>query len=483
MNLTPTLTVEELRFLLAQGEGQFIEFKEAPDKSLAREIVAFANGTGGRILLGVTDAGGIKGIRDTNKLRSQIIDIGRNCDPGLTVHVEPCDSIVVVTIPESGRKPHACSGGFFLRVGANSQKLTRDEIIRFAVAQGIKSFDEEISDTFVYPDDFDDKKFDQYLKAARLEQTLSTEDMLINLDVAERDGDRLRLNHAGILFFARTPSRFLPSSPVVCAEFANNDKVQILDKKVYDDGILENIRQAIAYITKRIKVKFVIESAHREEIPQFPEKAYREGVVNAIMHRDYIDRSSDVFVECYLNQLILINPGGLVRWMNRDDFGKVSKARNPVIASLLARTDFVEKMGTGIQRINAAMSATDLPAPDYRFDEYTFFLTLSEFPIDRAERKAGQRAQVTAQVAAQVTAQVTAQVGAFCVEPRSARDIMSELGLRHWKTFQSNYLKPLINADFIEMTIPEKPKSRLQKYRLTQKGRALLDRVDSEGGS
>jgi ATP-dependent DNA helicase RecG len=70
---------------LELGEGQFIEFKEAPDKSLQKEIVAFANASGGMIYLGITDYGKIKGIEITNKLKSQIQDTARNCDPPVAV--------------------------------------------------------------------------------------------------------------------------------------------------------------------------------------------------------------------------------------------------------------------------------------------------------------------------------------------------------------------------------------------------------------
>ena len=88
-----------------------------------------------------------------------------------------------------------------------------------------------------------------------------------------------------------------------------------------------------------------------------------------------------------------------------------------------------------------------------------------------------QQAQVEAQeapVIAQVSAQVAAQVIAFCHEPRTAKEIMAELGLRHWKTFQANYLMPLLDAGIIERTIPDKPNSRLQKYRLARKGEGYL---------
>ena len=101
------------------------------------------------------------------------------------------------------------------------------------------------------------------------------------------------------------------------------------------------------------------------------------------------------------------------------------------------------------------------------------------FPMDaRALEIAGEAASVAGaeseQVTPEVTAQVTAQVGAFCQEPHSAREIMEHLGLRHWKTFQQNYLNPLLDAGFIERTLPDKPQSRLQKYRLTEVGRQWL---------
>jgi ATP-dependent DNA helicase RecG len=93
------------------------------------------------------------------------------------------------------------------------------------------------------------------------------------------------------------------------------------------------------------------------------------------------------------------------------------------------------------------------------------------------EREAlAAREQITAQVTVEVTAQVTAQVGEFCKEPRSSKEIMELLELKHWKTFQTNYLNPLLDAEVIQRTIPDKPQSKMQKYRLTEKGWLLLKR-------
>ena len=111
----------ELRILLGEGEGTMLEYKEALSASFARELVALANTAGGKILLGVRDDGTVKGTADTNKLRGRIQDIARNCDPPVTVLVEPVGKVMVVTVRESNAKPVQCSDGFFWRQGAVTQ--------------------------------------------------------------------------------------------------------------------------------------------------------------------------------------------------------------------------------------------------------------------------------------------------------------------------------------------------------------------------
>jgi len=91
----------ELSILLGEGEGTMLEYKEALSSSFARELVALANTAGGKMLLGVRDDGTVKGIADSNALRARIQDIARNCDPPVTVLVEPVGEVMVVTVRES----------------------------------------------------------------------------------------------------------------------------------------------------------------------------------------------------------------------------------------------------------------------------------------------------------------------------------------------------------------------------------------------
>lgn len=100
-------------------------------------MCAFANANGGRILIGISDDNRIKGIKITNALKSSIQDTARNIDPGLEVALESCDDILIIHVPEGEEKPYSANGKFYLRIGANTQQLKRDEIRKFFQQEGL----------------------------------------------------------------------------------------------------------------------------------------------------------------------------------------------------------------------------------------------------------------------------------------------------------------------------------------------------------
>ena len=174
---------KELEFILQEGEGLKIEFKESFDKSIAREIVAFANSDGGSIFLGVSDNGVIKEIKITNKLKSQIQDITRNCDPSIKITLEEFKNILIINVHEGKDKPYKCSSGFYLRQGANSQKLSRDEILKLVTRLGKIKWDEQFNEKFKFPHDFNKNKFSDFLKRINVSKVIPIKEMLINLSL------------------------------------------------------------------------------------------------------------------------------------------------------------------------------------------------------------------------------------------------------------------------------------------------------------
>lgn len=130
------MRLRQFEEILKSGEGTLIEFKKTVSAGLGKEICAFANTAGGRLFVGIDDSNKVSGCKFNNKIKSQVQDIANNCNPRIAVSVESIrykdKEIVVVTVPESSDKPVQCSEGFFLREGANSQKMTRDEIFYWA---------------------------------------------------------------------------------------------------------------------------------------------------------------------------------------------------------------------------------------------------------------------------------------------------------------------------------------------------------------
>ena len=148
---------QEIELILQGGEGYRIEFKER-SSNINKEMVAFANASGGRIFIGITDDGKIKGIKIDNTLKSQIQDIANNCDPPVKILFNQFENILIIEVREGTDKPYECSSGFYNRTGPNAQKLLRNEIVEFVKSEGKIRFDELIYKDFTKKD-FSEEKF------------------------------------------------------------------------------------------------------------------------------------------------------------------------------------------------------------------------------------------------------------------------------------------------------------------------------------
>jgi len=138
------MSEKELEQLISQGEGYFTEFKRKLNTDFKRELVAFANASGGRILLGVEDNGVICGLTIDNELRSRIQAEAQHCDPPVRISLEQVGRVLVVSVPEGDEKPYRSTEGFYLRVGPNAQKMTTRQIREFMESEGLVRFDEAV---------------------------------------------------------------------------------------------------------------------------------------------------------------------------------------------------------------------------------------------------------------------------------------------------------------------------------------------------
>jgi ATP-dependent DNA helicase RecG len=176
----------EFDYIMQNGESYLVEFKERVNSSLAREMTVFANASGGKIFLGVTDGGKSVGIDITNKFRSRIQDMANNCQPSVSVVLKKYHNILIIDIPEGKDKPYQCSEGFFIRMGSNAQKMDRDRIVEFLQAEGKVRFEEQVHKRFSFKTDYSPAKLSGYLKLAGITQNLDDPSILSNLGLQRK---------------------------------------------------------------------------------------------------------------------------------------------------------------------------------------------------------------------------------------------------------------------------------------------------------
>lgn len=374
---------EDINDIIAIGEGYHTEFKRSLEKSIIEEVCAFANSDGGKILLGVDDKGVITGCDTSNKTRSHIQDILTALQPKLNIKIEVVENIIVVEVPKGNDKPYGSPKGFFIRIGANTQKLERNEIIEFFQKEGKIRFDELVNEKAIFEEDFDQKAYEYFIRLANITQTLSQKKVLQNLDCITEEG---KLTNLGVLFFARDIDFLLNHATVVCVLFRSDSRVDILDKKDFKGNMIDNIENAITFVKRNTRLEYEIKTTRRKEIPQFPEVAIREAIINAVCHRDYFDKRVNVVIEVFPRKIVILNPGGLPSGLHHEEFGTKSVPRNPRIASLLQRCDYIEKVGTGITRIQEAVKKDGRCELTIKYDEFYRVEFTQKFPEKFTEK-------------------------------------------------------------------------------------------------
>jgi len=337
------------------------------------------------VLFGVSDTGEIKGISIDNIIISRIQDVINRLEPKLDVKISTADHIIIVDVPQGKEKPYGCSRGFFIRIGPNSQKLTRNEIISFFQKEGRIRFDELENSKADFKRDFDKVAFNQFIKLSNITPTINHTFLLKNLDCTLDNG---KFTNAGVLFFTKSTEFLLLQAKVVCVLYKGTEKLNILDKKDFNGNMIQNIEDAIMFVKRHTNIEYKIEKLRREEIPEIPDIALREAIINAVCHRDYFEKGANVMIEIFDDRVEISNPGGLPSGLTTKEFGTKSVVRNPVIASLLNRADYIEQIGTGINRIKNSIKEHSQGAVEFSYNNF-FVVTFTR--TKKVTEKLGER--------------------------------------------------------------------------------------------
>jgi len=202
----------------------------------------------------------------------------------------------------------------------------------------------------------------------------------------------------------------------------------------------------------------------------YPPMAVREGLVNAFAHRDYADFKGGVAIHIHPNRLEIWNSGGFPDGITPEALkeGRLSVLRNPDIAHVLYLRGLMEKLGRGSLLILDECQKAGLPAPLWSSSPQGGVMLTFFTPEVTPE--------VTPEDTPEATPEVSKLLRALGIREMSRAELQKKLGLKDADHFRTAYLAPALATGLIEMTLPDKPQSRLQGYRLTALGRTLLPR-------
>ncbi len=378
----------DIKLIIKEGEGLTVEFKERYVSKIDRDIVAMANSKGGFIVLGVNDAGKIIGEKLSNHMKAEILSLGRNCEPHITIsRVSQVDNVVVIEVPEGDEKPYSCSLGYFRRFDAVTQKMSQREV-RTIFRETTDLFFESLPRKDFTFTDVSLTKVKAFLKEAKAAFKVNKDNLssfLSSLGICKAD----KINNAGALMFASDINGFIPYSETILGAFKGTNKTHIYDRKDVRDDLLTQLNEAIAFLNKHLNVRSEIRDFDRHDIYEIPLDALREALVNALIHRDYSMRGTSVYVSVFDDRVEIVNPGGFPAGVTKENFGKESVRRNLIIADLFHRMGKVERMGTGIEKMKSLMREAKLKAPVFTSDSFfhAIFYRDPEYALKRPVEK------------------------------------------------------------------------------------------------
>ena len=475
-------------------ESRRLEFKEAwpgGDK-VARTAVAFANGAGGRIVFGVRDKPReMVGLSDKElfdleeRVSNHIFD---QCMPAIVpeIFIQNVDgtALLVVEIYPGPQKPYHLKNagrteGTYIRIGSVNRKASPDIIAALVRSRRKISFDEEPLQELSW----EELDLGNFAASFRQATGRSLDDSAYqNLGLLKEDrNERHPTATAVLLTDGPVKQRSFPYAKIECARFKGTDTTVFLDQATFDGPIHATIEPSIAFIKRNIALGARIGEVYRQDRWEYPLEAVREAVINAVVHRDYAIAGSDIKIAIFDDMLEITSPGPLPDTLAPEALGTGrSEIRNRVLAPIFKDLGLIEGWGTGIRRMRAELES--YPEIGLVLQEVS-----QAFQVQFKKKKAqeAQEAQVEAQEAhVQAQADLSAiehRILSACVQsPVGSNDLLNAVGYDTRTGNFKNSLSRLLENGFIEMTIPDKPRSSKQRYRITPKGQSVLKRQAGE---
>ena len=396
-----------LDYIVKQPENKLFDRKSAKIKvaDLASIISAFANAEGGTIVIGIDDKTkeleGIDFLGDdqVNNLiaapkdvclpmpqyKEEILHIVNNKGKGdrlLLLHIEASTEQVIRTI----------NGSTYLRVADRTKELKGDDLRNLEYSKSVRHYEDEC-----HPDatiaDLDTELLDTYREKLHAE-ALSYEKLLKARGFIKQQGSRKKLTNAAVLLFAKNIIQFYPNCRIRFIRYDGTKARTGVDINIIRDysielPILKIIQSAKDFIGSQLREFTALDqnTGKFQIVPEYPEFAWLEGIVNAVTHREYAMTGRYILVSMYDDRLEIESPGKLPSIVTVDNIKETRYSRNPRIARLLTDFGWVRELNEGVKRIYSDMEKFFLDDPIYSEPEQSVRLVLKNNIVMRNLRR------------------------------------------------------------------------------------------------
>ena len=385
-----TLITEE--YLRTKKENQYFERKGLGDKEIkptkiAEELIGMLNADGGVLAFGVSDAGDIQDVNVLgNKLdayRTLIIDF---IQPACNVELEEVlidgKLIFLYHVEQEVERIFSRKDNeqVFLRVLDTNRKLDRDGVKKLEYDKTIRRYEEESVNDFDF-EDLDQELLNNYKNKLNYEG--DNLDLLCKRYLANTKNGSYILKNAAVLLFSKDPEKYIPTASVRYIRYEGVEALTGTDHNVVKDERFENnIPNLIDELRMFLKASFRdyyfldIKEGKFKKVPEYPEEAWLEGIVNALCHRSYNLQGNSIYIKHFDDRLEISNSGPLPAQVTIQNIKTERFARNPRVARVLEDMGYVRQLNEGVSRIYESMEKSMLSVPEYREANNNVYLVL-----------------------------------------------------------------------------------------------------------
>lgn len=473
-------------------DTQTCEVKEAVSRlpsSIPETMSAFANGTGGLILLGLSEKAKFIPVDGFNAatIQNAMVSAGEKLTPIVRPDMEivPFEghNILAAYVYPKAIEDRPCYvtaqgmyRGSYIRTGDGDRRLSKYEIDRMLEANRQPCWDAEII-MEATAEDLDPRMLRELIRRQkelhpRIFETMPDGDIMKSLRIVDEVDGVLHPTLAGLLALGIFPQKFFPSLTVSFSRYqdtANSACAPMSDERFVDSRTIVGsipvmIAEALDCVRRNMHIGAVIDGAFRRELPDYPLIAVREAIANALQHRDYSveGRASSTSLVMYADCLEVMNPGGLYGRVAIEDLGKpgIVATRNQFLSNILETTPFpgegfvVENRGSGIRTINLSLEQADMYPAKMNSSLNSFRMVFS-----KRRRAKSEKERVPGKELEQALIRELAKSGNLSIS-----EIVERSGLS--KSTVSSRIRNLVKAGILEpLEVRHSPK---QRYRLVR---------------